>query len=36
MTDYTPESFQEILDVNTPGTFLNVQAIAKYVICRQL
>ena len=36
MADYTPESFWEILDVNTPGTFLNAQAIVKYVICRQL
>lgn len=29
--DYTPENFRKVLDVNTTGTFLTAQAVAKYV-----
>lgn len=28
--DYTPENFRKVLDVNTTGTFLVAQAVAKY------
>jgi NAD(P)-dependent dehydrogenase (short-subunit alcohol dehydrogenase family) len=30
VTDYTPEQFRNILDVNTTGTFLTAQAVARY------